>query len=82
MSPVHVTTVLAGVVVVLHSFLPADVAAFSVGISFAYSIAFTFDDDSNKDGMTIEEERKLRLVFALMIVESESDAKADLFSFI
>jgi len=38
-SPVHVTIVLDGVVVVLHPRLPTDVAAFSVGVFCAYSTA-------------------------------------------
>ena len=38
-SPVQVTMVLDGVVVVLHPRRPALVAAFSVGVFWAYSVA-------------------------------------------
>ena len=65
MSPVHVTIVLAGVVVVLHPFLPADVAAFSVGTSIAYSLAdaIVLGDCSSRrrEGRIMDDDRKLRL---------------------
>lgn len=45
---------LEGVVVVLHSFRPAEVAAFSVGISLAYSVADDGGGSRDSTGKMVE----------------------------
>lgn len=73
----HVTTVVDGVVTVLHPRLPMEVAAFSVGILSAYSMPFEGAGFDPRIPSEIKEENEVRTSRRFLRVTVAAELSAD-----